>query len=469
LTKLEAKMGRAFGFALFVGAILVVVISVNIISSTNIKRSDHMTMGGVKVKNVVLFVGSGLGPSGFTLARGFQETLRQGDASVPSKLSFEPFLVATLRTHSFNDTIPDVAAAASALATGKKAANGMLAVDPVTKEAVPSILERAKQAGLRTGIVTTGELTGAGVAAFTIHADNATMPSMVANSQLDAKIDLLLGGGKPYYTANQGKAWTDASYTILNTPDELEKANTLPALGLFADKGLDFAIDQKQAASSQPTLAQMTRKAIELLRNDKGFILVIESANIDECAYAMDPACLAREVLALQDSFNAISDLIMHTQDTVCLIASDRDSGGLIINSYQPFLLVSSLASVQTMSDQIRIKTGSQPKEVISQATGIQITDIENNNINSVRERASLASTIGGIISDHVGVSWGSDGDTGMDVNLYVCGDVSEGVPRGNVDNTAVAIYITSKVLTMSTTSGNTHSDMHTGGGHTHH
>jgi len=57
----------------------------------------------------------------------------------------------------------------------------------------------------------------------------------------------------------------------------------------------------------------------------------------------------------------------------------------------------------------------------------------------------------------------------GMDVNLYVCGDVSEGVPRGNVDNTAVAIYITSKVLTMSTTSGNTHSDMHTGGGHTHH
>jgi len=128
------------------------------------------------------------------------------------------------------------------------------------------------------GIVTTGELTGAGVAAFTIHADNATMPSMVANSQLDAKIDcartisvpfivaldgltphdltlsvVLLGGGKPYYTANQGKAWTDASYTILNTPDGVaflykrgNTANTLKASFLC----LNFRTREGQHPSS---------------------------------------------------------------------------------------------------------------------------------------------------------------------------------------------------------------------------
>jgi alkaline phosphatase len=56
--------------------------------------------GGGTVKNVVLFVGSGLGPAGVTLARGFQEALRKGDASVPATLAFEPYLTATLRTRS---------------------------------------------------------------------------------------------------------------------------------------------------------------------------------------------------------------------------------------------------------------------------------------------------------------------------------------------------------------------------------
>lgn len=60
-----------------------------------------MAMGGA-VKNLVLLVGSGLGPSGITLARGFQETLRKGDSPVPTVLTFEPYLTATLRTRSAN-------------------------------------------------------------------------------------------------------------------------------------------------------------------------------------------------------------------------------------------------------------------------------------------------------------------------------------------------------------------------------
>jgi alkaline phosphatase len=131
------------------------------------------------VKNVVLFVGSGLGPAGVTLARSFQEVLRKGDASVPTTLAFEPYLTATLRTRSYDKyPIPtacrachvcgrvrwwrltlcrdysattDAAAAATALATGKKTDNGMAAIDPQSKAKVASILESARQAGLKTG------------------------------------------------------------------------------------------------------------------------------------------------------------------------------------------------------------------------------------------------------------------------------------------------------------------------------
>ena len=59
------------------------------------------------MKNVVLFVGSGLGPAGVTLARSFQEVLRKGDASVPTTLAFEPYLTATLRTRSSGRYYPN--------------------------------------------------------------------------------------------------------------------------------------------------------------------------------------------------------------------------------------------------------------------------------------------------------------------------------------------------------------------------
>lgn len=54
------------------------------------------------------------------------------------------------------------------------------------------------------------------------------------------------------------------------------------------------------------------------------------AGRIDECAYAHDAACLAHEVLALQESFDAVADLLVKTKDTACLIASDRDSGSAL-------------------------------------------------------------------------------------------------------------------------------------------
>jgi alkaline phosphatase len=146
--------------------------------------------------------------------------------------------------------------------------------------------------------------------------------------------------------------WAWWSWWFVATPD-LEKVAKLPVLGLFADKKMDFAIDQKSGDKTQPTLLQMTKKALDLLHNDKGFFLVVEgkanlacavarawvtdsrtcvaaAGRIDECAYAHDAACLAHEVLALQESFDAVADLLVKTKDTACLIASDRDSGSAL-------------------------------------------------------------------------------------------------------------------------------------------
>lgn len=120
-------------------------------------------------------------------------------------------------------------------------------------------------------------------------------------------------------------------------------------LGLFAEKDMEFGIDRK-SNSKQPSLAQMTQKALDLLRNNKGFVLVVEgkaqlcylqdvginrllasAGNIDACANAQDAACLAHEVLALQESFDAVASVLSKTKDTACLVVSDRDSGMLLL------------------------------------------------------------------------------------------------------------------------------------------
>jgi alkaline phosphatase len=468
-------MGRSFSFALIAGLLFSVVIIINIIASSNLKAmdDDHHMGGGGAVKNVVLFVGSGLGPAGVTLTRAFQETLRKGDASVPTSLSFEPFLTATLRTRSSSSGTSDAAAAASALATGKKTANGMVAIDPQTKKEVVSILEKAKQAGLKTGFVTTDELTGPVAAAFTSHMEGTTMPGMVASSQLSTKFDLLMGGGSTQYTGDHAKAWTDASYSILVSADDLAQATKLPLLGLFAEKRLGFAIDAKKADvdKKQPSLAQMTKKALDLLRSDnqKGFVLVIEAGNIDACAQSHDAACLAHEVLAMQESFEAVADLVTKAKDTACLIASDRDSGGLVLTDWDPSKLTASSASVQVISEKLKASANAKAKDEILAATNITISETEAAVIEGLRAGDQLASKIGDTLSAHAGISWGSAGDTGVDVNLYACGDASTDVPRGNVDNTAVGVYLMKKISDpMSHSTPAPTSSGHGGGGHHH-
>lgn len=99
---------------------------------------------------------------------------------------------------------------------------------------------------------------------------------------------VLMGGG-PY----SQQLWKNASYHVVSTAQgdsdiplvclvtesfhsELNQAK-LPMLGLFANNRLAFAIDRDQS-SQEPSLAQMTQKALELLRNDKGFVLVVEGS-----------------------------------------------------------------------------------------------------------------------------------------------------------------------------------------------
>jgi hypothetical protein len=125
-----------------------------------------------RARNVILFVGDGMGVSTVTAARILEGQLR-GERGEENVLSFEelPHL-ALSKTYTVNQQVSDSAPTMSAIMTGVKTLDGVLSVAGNISAAEPSaakveaaaqqtLLELAEQAGLSTGIVSTARITHA--------------------------------------------------------------------------------------------------------------------------------------------------------------------------------------------------------------------------------------------------------------------------------------------------------------------
>ena len=138
---------------------------------------------------IILFVGEGLAPSRIAATRVFA-----GGADVPLSLDSMPH-VALVTNYSSDFAAPDAAAAAAAMATGRKVNNRSIGAEP-SGAAVPTLFELARRSGRATGWVTDGKISNPTAAAFCTHAADPTAPVEIARQLTDASgIDLMLGGG----------------------------------------------------------------------------------------------------------------------------------------------------------------------------------------------------------------------------------------------------------------------------------
>lgn len=314
-----------------------------------------------RAKNVILFIGDGMGISTITAAR-IYDGQKRGETGEENQLSFEKFPhVALVKTYNTNAQVPDSAGTATAIHSGLKTRIGVLGIGPEATKGIcaqalahplPLLGEEVKARGMGLGIVTTTRLTHAtpaSVYARSADRDWESDSAIPADQQpggckdialqlAEARFDVALGGGTSVFYGKDKDAagrridaaadlpaqWAAANRgTIVRSAADLAAAPAnRPVLGLFAPGHLTFMADRK-ADSAEPTLTAMTAAAIARLKGDKdGYYLMVEGGRIDhahhagQAGYALEEAIeFARAVQYAVDHTDPADTLIMVTAD----------------------------------------------------------------------------------------------------------------------------------------------------------
>lgn len=331
-------------------------------------------------KNIILFVGDGMGVSTITAARIYAGQ-RKGATGEENFLSFERFpYTALAKTYNTNQQTPDSAGTMTAIMTGVKTKAGLISVNQnvirgncpsVTGNQLTTALELAEMAGMATGVVTTARITHATPAATYAHsmdrnfesdadASNFTLsktcqdiasqlinlPRRFAKTQpwVDG-LEVALGGGRKHFlpsnatsAATRGTrqdqrnlidAWlhnyTNAAY--VENKQQLNNVNpqsTAHLLGLFSPSHMAYDIDRREQHLNEPSLSDMTAAAIRLLqKNPNGFFLHVEAGRIDHAHHATNPRRALADTVELA---NAVEVALRNTdpQETLIIVTADH-------------------------------------------------------------------------------------------------------------------------------------------------
>lgn len=276
--------------------------------------------------NLILLIGDGMGSAHVTAARAHL-------AGIDGRLAIDRMPVVGLSTtHSFGGGVTDSSAAITAIAAGIKTTNNALGVDP-DGERAPTFFDLARSRGVATGVITTSEVTDATPAVFFASSRNRHQATAIAAQLAASGIDLAFGGGARFFRSEERlEELRRSGYTLVRTNAELEGVarDTPKILGLFAEKDLT-------GGSEEPTLEEMAMEGIEHLeQSENGFALMVESAQVDDAAHDNDTAHLMHEMKDFDAALSAVLDFARRDGETLVVVTSDHETGGLLIVSPRP-------------------------------------------------------------------------------------------------------------------------------------
>lgn len=416
---------------------------------------------GPPAKNVIVLIADGCSAEQYTFARWFKG----------APLSFDPYRVGAIQTYIADSVIADSAPAASAFATGVRTSDKFVSVGPhrdtisgvpappeaLQYRPVATVLEGARLLKKSTGIVATSHVAHATPGAYIAHTASRSNEADIMEQAVYQGLDVVFGGGRRLLLPKESKGQRGDGenlyeslkgwgYRIVENRQELEKAGSGRVFGMFAPSHMDPEIDRPRLHPDQPTLEEMTRKAIEILSRDPdGFFLMVEGSQVDWACHANDPAYLLSDLLAYDRAVAVALEFAKRDGRTLVLAMSDHNTGGFSIGNYatdgfypqmkvEPFLdpFRKMQASSVRMWELIEPdKTAARVKAVVKDGWALEIADEEAQKIlaKASAYKGSAYHAIGEVLSlKYTYVGWTTHGHCGGDVPLHAFGP---GKPSG--------------------------------------
>ena len=343
-------------------------------------------LDGHAPRNVILFIGDGMGTQEITAAR-YYEGVRN-----PLNVDAMPFTgfdtTWSVKPGAGPDYLPDYdpdsAATGTMWATGKKTVDERVSQGPSTALEVPgnnlaTAMEAAQQRGMKVGNVSTAEVTDAtpavqashmslrgcqgptNMAACAAEKKSAGGLGSIAEQEIDHRLDVLLGGGRQRFDQTIPAGEPNAGKTLVQVAQEqgfqyvsdaagLDAVHdsSRPVLGLFnagnmttewkpsaatPGKGGDpITCDETNRPASEPSLAQMTQKAIDLLDNRRGFFLQVEGASIDKRDHSADACGQLGETVAFDRAIGVALQWQKSHPDTLIIVTADHSHTSQIVS-----------------------------------------------------------------------------------------------------------------------------------------
>jgi len=366
------------------GQRLLFVIAIAALLGTNAADASRAAKPQPKARNVILFVGDGMGIATVTAARILDGQLKGGQGE-DNVLSFEQFpYTAFSKTYTVDFQVGESAGTITAMMTGQKTRSAVLGesaaavpkkCEGAAAAAIPTLLEQAADRGLATGVVTTTRITHATPAGTYAHTPERDWESDVT-TPADARaqgcrdiatqlvefargggVDVMMGGGRalflpkdvvdPEYPGQHGvredgrnlidawKANHPQRVFVWNAAQlaQVSVASTTQLLGLFEPDHMHFEADRSTDAGGEPSLADMTAKAIEILqKRGKGFFLLVEGGRIDHGHHAGNAYRALTDTIAFANAV-ATADRMTDPKDTLIIATADH-SHTLAIQGY---------------------------------------------------------------------------------------------------------------------------------------
>jgi len=322
---------------------------------------EQSRKGRNKAKNVIFFVGDGMGVSTVTATRVFS-------VGVAGQLVVDQFPYTALsRTYSQDSITPDSAPTMSAMMTGVNTNQSVIGFGENTEpndfnkdgdgNATWTLLELAKKEGMKVGVISTAQITHATPAATYAHINQRNDENSIAlqalptaatyNKRLKDGVDILMGGGRRFFLPSTQKdeegesgARTDgrdlrseyqgAGYTYVWNKSGFDGLTTssLPVLGLFERGHMEYEYDRPTDLGKEPSIADMTVKAIELLekstrRGKDGYFLMVEAGRIDHAHHAGNAFRAMTDTEIFDQAIGAAAKMV-DLDETLIIVSADH-------------------------------------------------------------------------------------------------------------------------------------------------